>query len=71
MVLALLIRSRLWLMRVSTDHVKRQYIEVILIWCLKMQNMTSVFEQCPGKRLLGYFAETRFVLLSWRKHGEF
>ena len=71
MVLALLTQSLLWLMKVSTDHVKRQYIGVILIWSLKMQNMTSVFEQCPGKRLPGSFAGTRFVLLSWRRHGEF
>ncbi len=31
--------------------------------------MKSSFERCPGKRLPGCLRETKFVLLSWLRHG--
>jgi len=32
-------------------------------------NMRSLYEQCPGRRSHGYFAEIKYALLSWHRLG--
>jgi hypothetical protein len=72
MGLALSTRLLLWSLKVCADYPgaePRRHANLSLL-ALQMENMTSSFEQCPGRRLLGSFAVTRSVLRSWHRHGE-